>query len=99
MRPGEGDVPIGYTSVAPLKSTLKAHEQTPPIMTTKANATEPDVEDEPGGDDRRFQVLALDGGGVRGIFTAALLAGLEEDIGSPGLAHIHLPPRPPTRRP
>jgi patatin-like phospholipase/acyl hydrolase len=28
-------------------------------------------------------VLALDGGGVRGIFSAALLAGLEEDIGEP----------------
>jgi patatin-like phospholipase/acyl hydrolase len=32
---------------------------------------------------RRFQVLALDGGGVRGIFTAALLAGLEDDTGRP----------------
>jgi hypothetical protein len=32
---------------------------------------------------RRFQVLALDGGGVLGIFTAALLAGLEEDTGHP----------------
>src|SRR6266545_4193800 len=29
----------------------------------------------------RFQVLSLDGGGLRGIFAAALLAGLEEDIG------------------
>ncbi len=33
--------------------------------------------------DRRFQVLAIDGGGVRGIFVAALLAGLEEDLGRP----------------
>lgn len=32
---------------------------------------------------RRFQVLALDGGGVGGIFTAALLAGLEDDTGRP----------------
>ena len=31
--------------------------------------------------DRRFQVLAIDGGGARGIFAAALLAGLEEDLG------------------
>jgi len=31
----------------------------------------------------RFQVLAIDGGGVRGIFAAALLAGLEEDLGRP----------------
>ena len=31
----------------------------------------------------RFQVLALDGGGVLGIFTAAFLAQLEQDIGKP----------------
>src|SRR5258708_25902503 len=34
----------------------------------------------PGG---RFQILALDGGGVRGIFSAAVLAGLERDLGRP----------------
>jgi len=39
---------------------------------------------------RRFQVLALDGGGVRGIFTAALLAGLEEDTGRQILDHFDL---------
>ena len=38
----------------------------------------------------RFQVLALDGGGVRGIFAAALLAGLEEDIGRPVVEHFDL---------
>ena len=32
---------------------------------------------------RRFQVLALDGGGGPGIFTAALLAGLEDDTSRP----------------
>lgn len=31
----------------------------------------------------RFQVLSLDGGGVLGIFTAAFLAQLEEDVGKP----------------
>lgn len=33
--------------------------------------------------ERRFQVLAIDGGGVKGVFAAALLAGLEEDLGRP----------------
>ena len=42
------------------------------------------------GSRRRFQLLALDGGGVRGIFTAALLAGLEEDVGSPVVDHFDL---------
>ncbi len=31
----------------------------------------------------RFQILSLDGGGVRGIFSAAVLAGLERDLGRP----------------
>jgi patatin-like phospholipase/acyl hydrolase len=38
----------------------------------------------------RFQVLAIDGGGVRGVFAAALLAGLEADIGEPVLDHFDL---------
>jgi len=42
------------------------------------------------GDGRRFQVLALDGGGVRGIFTAALLAGLEDDLGTAVVDHFDL---------
>jgi patatin-like phospholipase/acyl hydrolase len=36
----------------------------------------------PGGDVGRFQILAIDGGGVRGIFAAAILAGLEDDLGA-----------------
>lgn len=39
---------------------------------------------------RRFQVLSLDGGGIRGIFSAALLAGLEKDAGRPVLGHFDL---------
>jgi hypothetical protein len=39
---------------------------------------------------RVFQILSLDGGGVRGIFTAAILAGLEEDIGESVIGHFDL---------
>lgn len=39
---------------------------------------------------RRFQVLALDGGGVRGIFAAAVLARLEEDLGISIAQHFDL---------
>jgi patatin-like phospholipase/acyl hydrolase len=38
----------------------------------------------------RFQVLALDGGGILGIFSAALLAGLEKDMGRSVLDHFDL---------
>lgn len=38
----------------------------------------------------RFQVLAIDGGGIRGIFSAAVLAQLEEDLGSPVVEHFDL---------
>src|SRR6266545_1770283 len=38
----------------------------------------------------RFQVLSLDGGGIRGIFSAALLAGLEKDLGRPVVDHFDL---------
>jgi uncharacterized protein len=49
------------------------------------------VDDESGANaGRRFQILALDGGGVRGIFTAAVLAGLEEDTGQPVVDHFDL---------
>src|SRR5580692_9722664 len=30
------------------------------------------------GEDRNFRILAIDGGGIRGIFPAAVLAGLED---------------------
>jgi hypothetical protein len=38
----------------------------------------------------RFQVLAIDGGGVKGIFAAAALAGLEEDLGCSVVDHFDL---------
>jgi uncharacterized protein len=51
---------------------------------------------EPYGNDKskspldRFQILALDGGGVRGIFSAALLAGLERDLSIRLVDHFDL---------
>lgn len=38
----------------------------------------------------RFQILALDGGGIRGIFSAATLAALEEDLGTRVVEHFDL---------
>lgn len=38
----------------------------------------------------RCQVLSLDGGGLRGIFSAAVLTALEEDLDSPVLDHFDL---------
>lgn len=42
------------------------------------------------GDGNRFQILSLDGGGLRGIFAAAVLAGLEEDLGIRIIDHFDL---------
>jgi uncharacterized protein len=38
----------------------------------------------------RFQILALDGGGLRGIFSAAILASLEEDLQASVVDHFDL---------
>jgi patatin-like phospholipase/acyl hydrolase len=40
--------------------------------------------------DEHFSVLSIDGGGVRGIFVAALLAGLERDLGTRVTDHFDL---------
>jgi patatin-like phospholipase/acyl hydrolase len=40
--------------------------------------------------DGRFSVLSIDGGGVRGIFVAAVLASLERDIGTKIIDHFDL---------
>jgi predicted acylesterase/phospholipase RssA len=39
---------------------------------------------------KRFQILALDGGGMRGLYTASLLSALESELGSPILNHFDL---------
>jgi patatin-like phospholipase/acyl hydrolase len=38
----------------------------------------------------RFQILSLDGGGYKGIFAAAVLAAIEEDLGCSVLEHFDL---------
>ena len=39
---------------------------------------------------RPFQILSLDGGGYRGLFSAAVLAAFEEDLGRPVVEHFDL---------
>jgi len=39
---------------------------------------------------RRFQILALDGGGYKGVFSVAVLASLERDLGVRMLEHFDL---------
>jgi uncharacterized protein len=39
---------------------------------------------------RRFQILALDGGGIKGIFSAAVLAALEDDLNTTITKHFDL---------
>ncbi|MHB9004453.1 MAG: CBASS cGAMP-activated phospholipase [Coriobacteriia bacterium] len=41
-------------------------------------------------DRSRFRILALDGGGVKGAYTAAVLASIEEDAGKPIAEHFDL---------
>lgn len=39
---------------------------------------------------RRFQILSLDGGGIRGLFSAAVLAAIEEDLKTTVVGHFDL---------
>lgn len=41
-------------------------------------------------DSERFQILSLDGGGIRGVFSAAILAAIEEDLGIRVTDHFDL---------
>lgn len=38
----------------------------------------------------RFQILSLDGGGIKGLFSAAVLAQIEEDTGTQIADHFDL---------
>ena len=42
------------------------------------------------GNSNRFQILSLDGGGIKGIFSAAILAAFEEDLGIRVVDHFDL---------
>ena len=44
----------------------------------------------PGWPPSRFQILSLDGGGIRGLYTASLLAALERGLGRPIVDHFDL---------
>jgi len=39
---------------------------------------------------KKFQILALDGGGIKGLFSAAVLAFLEEDLNINIIDHFDL---------
>ena len=41
-------------------------------------------------DSRRYQVLSLDGGGIKGMFSASVLAAIEEDLGTNVQDHFDL---------
>jgi patatin-like phospholipase/acyl hydrolase len=41
-------------------------------------------------DTQRFQILSLDGGGIKGIFSAAVLAAIEEDLNTSVIRHFDL---------
>lgn len=43
-----------------------------------------------GNPDKRFQILSLDGGGIKGLFSAALLAALEADLKTRVIDHFDL---------
>ena len=47
-------------------------------------------ETESSNDHKPLQILSLDGGGIKGIFSAALLAAIEEDLGSSVIDHFDL---------
>ncbi|MDW7711203.1 MAG: CBASS cGAMP-activated phospholipase [Deferrisomatales bacterium] len=48
------------------------------------------TESNAGADVHAFQILSLDGGGIKGLFSAALLAKLEEDLGTNLVDHFDL---------
>ena len=60
-----------------------------PAKPDPGSESSPDISSA-GTPDARFQILALDGGGLRGIFAAAALAQLEADFESSVLGHFDL---------
>src|SRR5277367_2205950 len=63
------------------------NEKWRPASSSFSEATEP-----PNGEPRmsRFRILSLDGGGIKGTFTASVVANLEKMLGSPFAQHFDL---------
>ncbi len=56
------------------------------LQVNSAVPTSNDIPEKPA----RFQILALDGGGIKGLFSAAVLAAIEEDLGISVVDHFDL---------
>lgn len=59
-------------------------------MLTKTITRMPAPQETNSNADKRFQILSLDGGGIKGLFSAALLAAVEDDLKVRVIDHFDL---------
>jgi predicted acylesterase/phospholipase RssA len=81
MPPSSSPEPIPHNVVSHAEDTLNR-------LTVVQTADAGDPQPRPG--NNRFQILSLDGGGIKGLFSAALLAAIEEDLGTTVTDHFDL---------